>query len=236
MNAADQRRLTPVLVMVAALFGAIWLLLLLGIGGGMHWNAARPRVPLPAAGHPVSLPTPLPLQQFAVVWQKPLFNPDRKPIAYAADGDSNLGDLRLTGIILTPTLRMVLLQNAKGDRQVSLQLGQSLPDGSVTLVEIRPRSALFDSSAGRTELKLPNGAPIDARKVSGRPSASTIMRVREGGEGQQKPRGRGAATPSPQRAPKAGPSPSSSVIERLRKTIQKRRAEKAAAAAHQGVR
>lgn len=236
MNAADQRRLTPVLVVVAVVLGAIWLLLLLGIGRGMHWNAARPPAPLPAAGNSVSLPTPLPLQQFAVVWQKPLFNPDRKPIAYAADGDSNLGDLRLTGIILTPSLRMVLLQNAKGDHQVSLQQGQSLPDGSVTLVEIRPRSALFDSSAGRTELKLPNGAPIDAPKGSARPSVTTQMRVREGGEGRQKPHSRRVVPTSPQRVPKAVPPASPSVLERLRKTIQKRRAEKAAEAAHQGVR
>ncbi len=236
MNAADQRRLTPVLVMVAVALGAIWLLLWLGVGRSVHWNAARPRVPLPPPGKSVSLPTPLPLQQFAVVWQKPLFNPDRKPIAYAADGDSNLGDLRLTGIILTPSLRMVLLQNAKGDRQVSLQQGQSLPDGSVTLMEIRPRSALFDSAAGRTELKLPNGAPIDAPKGSTRPSVTTPMRVREGGEGRPKPQGGRAVPISPRRVPKAVPPAPPSVLERLRKTIQKRRAEKAAEAAHQGVR
>ncbi len=236
MNAADQRRLTPLLALLAALLGAVWLLLLLGIGRGVHWSAARPRAALPAAGHPVSLPRPLPLQQFAVVWQKPLFNPDRKPVVYAADGDSHLGNLRLTGIILTPSLRMALLQNAKGDRQVSLREGQSLPDGSVTLVEIRTRSAVFDSSAGRTELKLPNGAPIDVRKASGRPSGSTMMRVREGGEGAQKVHPGRAAPTLPQRVPKAAPPASSPVLDRLRKTIQKRRAEKAAEAAHQGVR
>ena len=161
MNAAHQRRLTPVLGGVAVVLGVLLLLLLGGVGRGVSWKAPRTLPPLPPAGNSADLPQPKPLQEFSVVWQQPLFNPDRKPIAHAAAGGSNLGDLQLTGIIITPGLRMALLHDKNGDKEIRLRQGDSLPDGSVTLVEVQQRSAVFDSAAGRTELKLPAGALID---------------------------------------------------------------------------
>ncbi|GGY32476.1 hypothetical protein GCM10008098_27430 [Rhodanobacter panaciterrae] len=232
MNAANQRQLTPILAAIAALLGAVLLLLLSGIGRGAQWDAPRALAALPPVGNPADLPQPLPLQQFALVWQKPLFSPDRKPVAHAADGGSNLGDLELTGIILTPDLHMALLHDKNGDKQVRLHEGESLPDGSVKLVEVRPRSALFDSSAGRTELKLPAGALIDdnttaataASSANAGPGAGTIMRVEPGAAGM--------GTPPQQSAPNPA---AESAAERLRQSIQKRRAARAAAA-NEGVR
>jgi general secretion pathway protein N len=205
---------------------------------------------LPPVGNRADLPQPQPLQQFALIWQKPLFTPDRKPVAYAADGGSNLGDLELTGIILTPGLRMALLHDKNGDTQVRLHEGESLPDGSVTLVELHPRSALFDSSAGRTELKLPAGAPIDepgpggsdAREPRNAAAGNAMMRVQAGGEGAQKmdvrPAGGNPMQPMRRNVPaqQAPPErPAGSAVERLRQSIQKRRAAHAAAA-NEGVR
>jgi general secretion pathway protein N len=182
------------------------------------------------------------LQQFALVWQKPLFSPDRKPVARAADGGSNLGDLELTGIILTPGLRMALLHDRNGDKQVRLREGEALPDGSVKLVELRPRSALFDSPAGRTELKLPAGAPIDQPRTgpdARGQAADAAMQVAPGAAGAPAAdrSGSGRATIVPVHpAPAAAPQPAGeSAVERLRKNIQKRRAARAAAA-HEGVR
>lgn len=251
MNAANQRRLTPGLAAFAVLLAAVWLLFLSGIGRGAHWDAPRALVPLPPVGNAANLPRPVPLQQFAQVWQKPLFSPDRKPVAHAADGGSSLGDLDLTGIILTSGLRMALLHDKNGDKQVRLREGESLPDGSITLVEVRPRSALFDSSAGRTELKLPAGAPIDAQKnaaaaVAGDRNANepadernaadtTMMRVKSADGGHTTtPRQRApASATSAQRPLQNRRSPSAA--DRLRETIQKRRAAEAAAA-NEGVR
>ena len=164
MNAAHQRQLTPVLAVVAVLLGALLLVLLGGVGRTAHWDAPRALAPLPPPGNPANLPQPKPLQQFALVWQKPLFSPDRKPVAHTADGGSSLGDLELTGIILTRGMHMALLHDKNGDKQVRVIEGASLPDGNITLVEVRPRSAVFDAPSGRTELKLPAGAPIDAPK------------------------------------------------------------------------
>jgi len=242
MNAANQRQLTPLLIALVVVLGAVLLLLLAGIGRGAQWDAPRSLAPLPPAGNPANLPQPVPLQQFALVWQKPLFSPDRKPVARAADGGSNLGDLELTGIILTPGLRMALLHDRNGDKQVRLREGEALPDGSVKLVELHPRSALFDSPAGRTELKLPAGAPIDQPRTgpdARGQAADAAMQVAPGAAGAPAAdrSGSGRATIAPMHpAPAAAPQPAGeSAVERLRKNIQKRRAARAAAA-HEGVR
>src|SRR6185437_735441 len=112
--------------------------------------------------------------EFAPVWQQSLFSPDRKPEAHAASGGSSLGDLALTGIILTPQLHMALLHDKNGNKELRLREGQSLPDGSLSLVEVKPRSVILDSAQGRTELKLPAGAPIDAAKAVP-PTAASAM-------------------------------------------------------------
>ncbi|MEO8808730.1 MAG: hypothetical protein ABI386_00600 [Rhodanobacter sp.] len=240
MNAAQQRRLTPVLGAIAAVLAALLLLLLGGVGRGVRWSPPRTLPPLPPPGNSAGLPQPKLLQQFSVVWQKPLFNPDRKPVAHALAGGSNLGDLALTGIIITPDLRMALLHDRNGNKEIRLRQGAALPDGSVTLVEVHQRSAVFDSAAGRTELKLPAGAPIDpagggAEHASDRPPVpgQAMMRVQsdgggrpglDAGSGLQRP------TPLPPAQPDNAPQ---STLERLRRTVEKRREERAAAS-HQG--
>ena len=241
MNAAHQRSLTPVLVVTTIVLGSLLLLLLGGIGSKVHWNAPRSLPPLPSAGNAASLPVALPLEQFAVVWQKPLFSPDRKPVTRMASAGAGLGDLELTGIILTPTLRMALLRDKNGDhREVRLREGASLQDGSVTLLEVHPRSALFATSAGQTELKLPAGAPFDGQKAgdAGPPMgqdvpAGAMMGIQpqhDGGPGNHP--GNGS---EPQMGLPPRNQSQQKALERLRENIQKRRAADAAAA-NAGVR
>ena len=230
MNAAHQRRLTPVLGGLLLVLGAGYLLLLAGAGSKPHWARPRPPAALPPPISRASLPLARPLQEFAPVWQKPLFSPDRKPTAHAVDGGSNLGDFTLTGIVLTPGLHMALLHAKQGDREIRLREGQSLPDGSVTLVEVRPRSALFDAAGGRTELKLPAGAVIDVPRAEAPggmpagPPGNAMMRV----------------NPAPDAPPRQVPAfriggralpgnASPSLIDRLREQNQRRRAARAAA-------
>jgi len=166
MNAAAQRRLTPLLGGVAVLFGALLLVLLVGVGRGVSWGPQRAAAPLPPA-HDQGLPPPVPLAQFSAVWTQPLFSNDRKPSLHAAAGGASLGDMQLTGIILTPPLHMALLRDKSGEHEVRVRQGDALPDGSWRLVDLRPRSAVFESSSGRTELQLPAGAPIDIPKAEG---------------------------------------------------------------------
>jgi general secretion pathway protein N len=187
MIAATQRRLTPVLVIVAVVFGVLLLVLLAGVGQGVHWDAPRETPPLTVA-HSVTLPPAPPLASYAPVWEHPLFTSDRKPMISAASGGGvSLGDLELTGIIITPELRMALLRDKTSkDKEVRVRQGDALPDGSWTLVDLQPRSAIFASSTGRTELKLPAGAPIDALPTTApdltqqQPGAATMQRVNPG--------------------------------------------------------
>lgn len=237
MNTAQQRRLTPVLAGVAVLLGVLLLVLLGGVGRAVRWTAPRTLSPLPPVGR-ADLPQAAPLQQFSVVWSKPLFNPDRKPVAHASEGGSNLGDLELTGIIITPSLRMALLHDKNGNREIRLRQGDSLPDGSVTLVEVQQRSAVFDSAAGRTELKLPAGAPIDpvrgdAGESRDRPPAGASMLHPQPATPARPQFESGPGPARSSMAPAASNNPSRSTLEQLRRTIEKRRAERAAAS-HEG--
>jgi len=235
MNAASQRRLTPVLAGIVVVVGIVLVSLMGGLGRTVHWDKARPPAVLPPSTDASNLPTPLPLENFALVWQKPLFSPDRKPIARVADGGTSLGDLSLTGIILTSGLRMALLHDKSGDREIRLREGQATPDGSVKLVEVRPRSALFDGSSGRTELKLPAGAPIDQPKgtamspalANGDPSANAAQVPAGSVMTIVPPRPQQGARPygnAPADAPTESP-----LIDRIRQANQRRRAQNAAA-------
>jgi general secretion pathway protein N len=194
MNAATQRRLTPWLAGAVVVLGIGLLALLSGVGRGVRWDAPHHAAPLPAA-HPVALPPPPPLDGYATVWQHPLFNSDRKPLADDTAGGAHvsLGDLELTGIILTPGLRMALLRDkSAGDKdgavEVRVRQGDALPDGSWKLVGLKPRSAVFASASGRTVLKLPAGAPIDAP-----PAASPVGQRPASASPGQRPPASGAA-------------------------------------------
>jgi len=232
VNAAAQRTLTPWLAGGVVLLGAALLALLAGAGRGVHWDPPRPPAPLPAI-HPVALPPTPPLGGYAVVWQRPLFSSDRRPAASGPAGGArvSLGDLELTGIILTPGLRMALLHDkSAGDKdgaEVRVREGDALPDGGWKLVELKPRTATFASAGRRTELKLPAGAPIDALP----PPAPTPPEgasapgagLRPGGMGQPHAR---PAPPAGHAGAAKAPAPESPLqrMLRLRQAILKQRA------------
>lgn len=170
MNAAGQRRLTPVLGgVVIVLVGALCVLAA-GVGRGVRWDDPAGPQPLPAT-RPVAMPTPVPLVRFAEVWQRPLFMADRKPVAAAGDDDnaSNIGDLELTGIIVTPGLRMALLRDKGKDVTVRVKEGSPLAEGHWTLASLTPRSAIFDNGGEHRELTLKVSAPDALAKDTRRP-------------------------------------------------------------------
>ena len=241
MKAASQRRLTPFLVALAALFAGVLLVLALGLGQGVHWNAARPAAPLPPLARAAPLPPPAPLSQFAEVWQKPLFSPDRKPTAKAADG-GDVGDLALTGVIITSQLRIALLHDKTAKREIQVVQGKPVPGGNWTLAEVNPRSVLFDAPTGRVELKLPAGAPItapeggqddassnpdngdNASSQNGPPQGQTKAMVQQAGQDNRA----GEATGDERQRPRQNNQMlQAERLSRLKALIQKRRAEQA---------
>jgi general secretion pathway protein N len=226
MKAATQRRLTPPLVLLAAVLGMLLVAVLLGVGESVHWPAPRTPAPLPPVGRGSALPAPQPLDQYALVWQKPLFSPDRRPAALA-DADSAVGDLALTGVIITPQLRMALAHDKSNDRDLQIEQGKSTPDGRWTLVEVHPRSAVFDAPGGRVELKLPAGAPFDKTAAAPDNAPGKAEMRQEPPPPENAAPGRAPAG----RAQRARQSQGQLQAERLRRLnaiIQKRRAEQAA--------
>ena len=242
MRAAAQRRLTPALALLAAVLAAVFVALLLGTGQGVRWNPSRAAAPLPPPGRGAALPPPQPLDRFALVWQKPLFSPDRRPSALA-DGGGAVGDLALTGVILTRDVHIALVHDKSNNRDLQIIEGKATPDGRWTLVEVQPRSAVFDAPDGRVELKLPAGAPFDktAPPVDNAPGAAEMRQgeVEPGpGPGGGDQDLRMGVNPQAGRAQRARQTQAQLQAERIRQlnaVIQKRRAEQADST-QQGVR
>ena len=161
MNAADRRRLTPSLGIVAAVLLLILIALWLGVGRGAHWHdkAAPPK--LPPLGTNLPAPTVPPLDQYAEVWQHPLFNPSRTPEAATGNSDEATGDLQLTGVIMLPDLKMAILHDKTNNRDYRVIEGQP-SRGGPALVELHPRSAVVDASGSRVNLQLIPGPAPDA--------------------------------------------------------------------------
>jgi general secretion pathway protein N len=227
MNATTQRQLTPWLIGALVLSGALLLAVLLGLGRGVHWDAPRPLAALPPAHAGSALPPARPLTAFAPVWQQPLFSADRLPSASPTAAAVSLGELELTGVILTPDLHLALLHDKNGDRPLRVTEGATLPDSGWRLVELKARSAVFASANGRTELTLPVTAPA-ALSTAARPSGGT-------------PPAAGAPAPASAQAPTAmvvpvpapTPSPTTAAdeaaaqqrarLEALKAAVQRRR-------------
>jgi len=230
LNAAAQRKLTPPLAAATLALGVLLLVLLSGVGSGVHWNPPLPPAALPTLRAHANLPPPRPLDEFAQIWQQPIFNADRKPTLHTADGGGNLGDMQLTGIIITPNLRMALLHDKPGNRDIRVRQGAALPDGGWTLVEVKPRSVVFDNAGSRTELNLPAGAPIDrivspAQPAPGNATAAQMQWLENGRPAQQ----RLEHIPADQAAQRL------EAMRKFREAVQKRRLEQAANPSPSGV-
>ena len=231
MNAAGQRTLSTWLGGACVLAAVVLCTLLAGVGRGIAWGDIPPARE-PGHARVVAMPPPEPLARFAEVWQRPLFAADRKP-AMVVTGDAavSLGDLQLTGIILTPTLRMALLQNAAGDQAVRVREGAAMPDGRWTLATLSPRSAIFDNGGERKELSLVTAAPAALERKPGAPP------VPGSGPVMQHPNGSVPLSPPPANQSFGDEAAQRKArIEALKAAVEKRRAEQAAPSANEGVR
>ena len=174
MNAADRRRLTPSLAIVAAVLLLVLVALWLGLGRGAHWRdkAAPPK--LPPAGANLPAPTVPALDQYAEVWQRPLFSPTRTPEAAAGEGDEASGDLELTGVIMLPGLKMAILHDKTGNKDYRVIEGRPA-QGGPALVELHPRSAVVDNAGSRQSLQLVPGPSPAASSAGPQPGAPQPM-------------------------------------------------------------
>lgn len=210
MNAADRRRLSPSLGIVAAVLLLVLIALWLGLGRGAHWHdkAAPPK--LPPLGTNLPAPTVPPLDQYAAVWQHPLFNPSRTPEAAAGNGDEATGDLQLTGVIMLPNLKMAILHDKTNNKDYRIIEGRP-SRGGPALVELHPRSAVVDTSGSRVNLQLIPGPSPDA-SASAQDDTQPGQSAGQGASAMVSRQAQGDSA----RVPMAGPGDRSSAEARAR--------------------
>ncbi len=101
-----------------------------------------------------------PLEAYAEAANRPLFYPDRKPMAPHPAGQSASAqalNVVLTSVILTPSLQMAIVQDPQTKESMRVREGKSL-GGSYSgwkLASLSPREAVFDGgSQGQMTLSL----------------------------------------------------------------------------------
>lgn len=156
MNALQQRHLTPILVLACLLLSALFICLVNGWGRVPHWGApTRLRLDPFASEPPVpAAPRVISLASYVVVWQRPLFTPDRKmasPVSANAPRLS-LDSLELTGIVLTGLLQVALVRDRDNSKDVRIRLHEDYQGW--TLAALEPRRAVFCQAGESAELIL----------------------------------------------------------------------------------
>ena len=141
----------------------LWLAALLGLG-----NTVAPTPTITADGalpkaSPITPDRIGPLGQYAEAASRPVFTSDRRPRAFMAtgpDGDvegvqAQTLDFILTGILISPQVRLAILQPTGGGEAVRVREG-SIPEGASgwRLVEVQPRRAIFQGGGGESTLDL----------------------------------------------------------------------------------
>lgn len=101
-----------------------------------------------------------PLQRFAVVTERPLFSPDRKPPQNADDTAGAWSSFVLTGIIITPQSREALILHGKPAVVAHVEEGQALEGWTITSID-RDR-VVFRDGLNEHELRLTPKAPPPA--------------------------------------------------------------------------
>lgn len=190
MNQLMLSRLTLLLIGACVLFGVLALAFWLGVGKGYAWLPADPgKAPhLPAVATLKSQDIVMPaFDTFAEITERPLFSGDRKPIApdAAATADDKPApppvplQVTLTGVIITPSVKLAMLHDKATNKSVSLREGMPLSGNQAgwTLVKIEPRKVTFSNGGEQdTELTLDvaakSGGPASRRPRPPNPAAA----------------------------------------------------------------
>lgn len=222
----------------------LWLLALLGMGSAVGRLPDDPgmvgRLPALAPAAPERLG---PLPQYAEISVRPLWSEDRRPQPFVlqpegdGEADSNAFDYVLSSVLLTPGLRMAIIQPSAGGESVRIKLGDSADEiPAWRLVAINPRSAVFDGPGGERTLDLrvydgkggeaPTAVPvpepanaINPVPPSPNPAAAMGTKPMSSGPGKPKP----AAVPA--QAPVDAQAAQEEQLNAIRKRIEARRAQ-----------
>jgi hypothetical protein len=143
-----------ILVVAMLLLGVIWTLPPSGSGGEPADSGGVPRLEVP------ELAESEPIDAYAVVTERPVFNESRQPeLALDSDGDDladleeadvDAPELRLQGVIITPSIRMATLRQRQNKGSLVAFEGQPLEGnfGSWHISRIAPREVTLSSGDG----------------------------------------------------------------------------------------
>jgi general secretion pathway protein N len=165
MNVRIARLTTTALAAACGFLVLTGLAQYIGVGRGYRWSPDDPdSAPTLPGGtindKPLQFP---PATAFSEVETHPLFNEDRKPTPIdASAGDDSAApqnplNIALTGIVSTSSVKIAMVQDKARNQSVALKVGMPLEgdQASWTLVEVKPRSVVFQSAANeRTEVEL----------------------------------------------------------------------------------
>jgi len=233
---------TWLLATIAAWSLACWLLALAGLGAQARVLAddATLLPPLPAA--PAAATQRLkPLAQYREAIARPLFASDRRPHPFvldtAADDAGERGDASfdyvLTSVLIAPPLRMAILQPQGGGEGIRVRLGAAADEiPGWRLVELAPRSAVFEGPGGRRTLPLRTFDGTGGEAPSQVPGAAARQRAIEAAAAEEAEAAAGAAAAATdaggaRRAIEPAPAPTQvqTQAEAIRKRIEARRAQ-----------
>jgi len=138
-----------------------WLLATAGMGGRVEPLPPDPGLlkPLPPL-QPAPAPRLGPLSQYREIAARPLFAEDRRPKPFVLQGDgteveSKAFDYVLTSVLITPGLKLAILQPPDGSESLRVKLGEAPePQPEWRLVALDPRSAVFEGPDGRHTMNL----------------------------------------------------------------------------------
>lgn len=137
-----------------------WVLAAAGMGGRVERLPDDPTMlrPLPPV-RPAPPPRLGPAEQYADIAGRPLFAPDRRPAPFFLQGgeevESTAFDYQLTSVMITPRLKLAIIQPADGSESVRVRLGDA-PESHPAwrLSGLSERSAVFEGPEGQRTLGL----------------------------------------------------------------------------------
>lgn len=234
--------LRPLGALLAAV--ALWALGLLllsfaGLGGRVGPHPANPALmpPIPVVTLETAGPRLGPASDYLEAGNRPLLSAERRPPAVMAEaGGDNEAPLEanLTSVLLTPGLKLAILQGKEDGISRRVRLGEVLDGTAWRLVSLEPRRAVFEGPQGRRELEL---RVFDG--TGGLPPTPQVATMPALPANEVKPANVPvAATPPPAPVPApataaadpAAPMTPEQQVEAIRRRIEARRAMRAAEA------
>jgi len=134
------------------------------------------------------------LSDFQIITDRPLFSESRQPVIAQVSGDEpvedvpdevlDVPDVKLTGVIITPSLRIASLMPAdKSLERVMAQEGQPLTGGFVgwQVTVVQPRNVILESRDGqRKKLKL----EVHDAKIKAPPKPAKVAKTGAGAKAE----------------------------------------------------